>query len=148
MYKVLLKLDKFFWKYEKGVKLTPPPPFSPGKTDSKKPSLIRVKASSSLLDKFLQALRLNRILQKSYFTVSPSHFFCSKQGFFNFFSVILYDEVFQTINFKRIKEKDISFWFNIKDAPPMCPTLVLAITKGHFPFLENIMAEWLINLFI
>ena len=42
MYKVLLKLDKFFLKNEGGVKLTPP---LPGKTTFKKPSLIRVKKS-------------------------------------------------------------------------------------------------------
>ena len=41
MYKVILILDKFFLKYERGVKLTSPLP--PGKTTLKKPSLIRVK---------------------------------------------------------------------------------------------------------
>ena len=34
-------LDKFFLKYEEGIKLTPPLP--PGRTTFKKPSIIRVK---------------------------------------------------------------------------------------------------------
>ena len=51
MYKVILILDKFFLKYEGGVKLTPP---SPEKTTLKKPSFIRVKEISEDAAKVLQ----------------------------------------------------------------------------------------------
>ena len=36
-------LDKYFLKYERGVKLITPPPHPPEKTTLKKPSLIRVE---------------------------------------------------------------------------------------------------------
>ena len=44
LYKVILTLDKFFLKYERDVKLSPPPE----KTTLKKPSLIRVKLLNQL----------------------------------------------------------------------------------------------------
>ena len=43
-----MTLDKFFLKYEEGVKLTPPPR-PPGKTTLKKPSLIRVNGLLEVL---------------------------------------------------------------------------------------------------
>ena len=43
MYKVILKLDNFFLKYEGGGQLDPPP----GKTTFKKPSFIKVKNNST-----------------------------------------------------------------------------------------------------
>ena len=60
--------------------------------------------------------------------------------------------MFQTVETKRIKEKNISFWFNIKYAPPGVPPLpepsVLAIIKGYFPVFPDIITASLMNLFI
>ena len=46
LYKVTLILDKFFLKYEVGVRLTPPPE----KTTLKKPRLISVKSLTRSMD--------------------------------------------------------------------------------------------------
>ena len=57
------------------------------------------------------------------------------------------------LSISKESKKKISVFGSISSmlhqcVPPFSLLFMLAITKGYFPFLEDIIAEWLINLLI
>ena len=118
----------------------------------KKLVAVSLKTSSSFLDNFLQALRLNLIFTRAVFCYQCCHPFSTKQDFFNNFLIILDNKMFQTIKTKRIKWQNVCFWLNIKHAPPLSSPLAGAVSicydKWIFSLFSEIIIAWSINLFI